>query len=326
MPKIDKIKEENLARLKDLIDQANTIAISAHINPDGDALGSSLSFRKSLYLYGKVAEVIEISEVDNYLKFLPELKQYKKPSYDEYDLFIIVDCSEFDRIDKAIDICKRSKNTVVIDHHEGGKIRADLNIIHPDSPATCELIYEIINRLSLPMDKDIATLLYAGLVTDTGRFLYSDISESTFYTAAALYKSGADYENIYMNLYQNKEISKLKFENYVLNQVEFNNSYALVGVEKKTCDKFSMQMGDSESIVNMLRDLKGIEVSCLIKEYDDGEYKISLRSKQWLDVSKIARENGGGGHIRASGFSIYGKSMDDALTTMRKILKEAIDE
>ena len=326
MPKIEKISQKELENLKKFIDEADTIAISAHINPDGDALGSALGLRKSLELYGKKSDVIKISEVDEYLKFLPQIDFYKNPSKKEYDLFIIVDCSEFDRIDKAIEICKRSKKVLVIDHHEGGSIKTDLNIIHSDSPASCELVYEIIKRLNLPIDKEIATLLYAGLVTDTGRFLYSNISELTFYTAADLYKIGADFEMIYKNLYQNKEISKLQFENHLLNKVEFKKPYALVGVSQKTCKDFGVQMGDSESVVNMLRDLKGIEVACLVKEYGENEFKISLRSKDYLDVSKIARDNGGGGHIRASGFTINIDSMDKALNIMRKILEEAIND
>lgn len=326
MPKIEKISQKELENLKKFIDEADTIAISAHINPDGDALGSALGLRKSLELYGKKSDVIKISEVDDYLKFLPQIDFYKNTSLEEYDLFIIVDCSEFDRIDKAIEICKKSKKVLVIDHHEGGSIKTDLNIIHSDSPASCELVYEIIKRLNLPIDKEIATLLYAGLVTDTGRFLYSNISELTFYTAAELYKIGADFETIYKNLYQNKEISKLQFENHLLNKVEFKKPYALVGVSQKTCKDFGVQMGDSESVVNMLRDLKGIEVACLVKEYGENEFKISLRSKDYLDVSKIARDNGGGGHIRASGFTINTDSMDKALNIMKKILEEAIND
>lgn len=326
MPKIEKISQKELENFKKFIDEADTIAISAHINPDGDALGSALGLRKSLELYGKKSDVIKISEVDDYLKFLPQIDFYKNPSKKEYDLFIIVDCSEFDRIDKAIEICKKSKKVLVIDHHEGGSIKTDLNIIHSDSPASCELVYEIIKRLNLPIDKEIATLLYAGLVTDTGRFLYSNISELTFYTAADLYKIGADFEMIYKNLYQNKEISKLQFENHLLNKVEFKKPYALVGVSQKTCKDFGVQMGDSESVVNMLRDLKGIEVACLVKEYGENEFKISLRSKDYLDVSKIARDNGGGGHIRASGFTINTDSMDKALNIMKKILEEAIND
>ncbi len=326
MPKIEKISQKELEKFKNFIDKANSIAISAHINPDGDALGSALGLRKSLELYGKKSEVIKISEVDDYLKFLPQLENYKEPSQKEYDLFIIVDCSEFDRIDKAIEICKKSKKVLVIDHHEGGSIKTDLNIIHSDSPASCELVYEIIKRLNLPIDKEIATLLYSGLVTDTNRFLYSNISELTFYTAADLYKIGADFEMIYKNLYQNKEISKLQFENHLLNKVEFKKPYALVGVSQKTCKDFGVQIGDSESVVNMLRDLKGIEVACLVKEYGENEYKISLRSKDYLDVSEIARNNGGGGHIRASGFTLNADSMDEALNKMRKILEEAIND
>lgn len=326
MPKIEKISQKELENFKKFIDEADTIAISAHINPDGDALGSALGLRKSLELYGKKSDVIKISEVDDYLKFLPQIDFYKNPSKKEYDLFIIVDCSEFDRIYKAIEICKKSKKVLVIDHHEGGSIKTDLNIIHSDSPASCELVYEIIKRLKLPIDKEIATLLYAGLVTDTGRFLYSNISELTFYTAADLYKIGADFEMIYKNLYQNKEISKLQFENHLLNKVEFKKPYALVGVSQKTCKDFGVQMGDSESVVNMLRDLKGIEVACLVKEYGENEFKISLRSKDYLDVSKIARDNGGGGHIRASGFTINTDSMDKALNIMKKILEEAIND
>ena len=326
MPKIEKISQKELENFKKFINEADTIAISAHINPDGDALGSALGLRKSLELYGKRSDVIKISEVDDYLNFLPQIDFYKNPSKKEYDLFIIVDCSEFDRIDKAIEICKKSKKVLVIDHHEGGSIKTDLNIIHSDSPASCELVYEIIKRLKLPIDKEIATLLYAGLVTDTGRFLYSNISELTFYTAADLYKIGADFEMIYKNLYQNKEISKLQFENHLLNKVEFKKPYALVGVSQKTCKDFGVQMGDSESVVNILRDLKGIEVACLVKEYGENEFKISLRSKDYLDVSKIARDNGGGGHIRASGFTINTDSMDKALNIMRKILEEAIND
>lgn len=326
MPKIEKISQKELENFKKFIDEADTIAISAHINPDGDALGSALGLRKSLELYGKKTDVIKISEVDDYLKFLPQIDFYKNPSKKEYDLFIIVDCSEFDRIDKAIEICKKSKKVLVIDHHEGGSIKTDLNIIHSDSPASCELVYEIIKRLNLPIDKEIATLLYAGLVTDTDRFLYSNISELTFYTAADLYKIGADFEMIYKNLYQNKEISKLQFENHLLNKVEFKKPYALVGVSQKTCKDFGVQMGDSESVVNTIRDLKGIEVACLVKEYGENEFKISLRSKDYLDVSKIAKDNGGGGHIRASGFTINTESMDKALNTMRKILEEAIND
>ena len=174
-----KISNGNLEKLKSLIDDADNIGIVSHVNPDGDNLGSSLAFARILRNYDKKTQVIGHDKIDDYLKFLPDLDYYTKDYEDSYDLLLILDVSEMDRIGDAIPVAKRSRKTAVIDHHLGGKIESDLNIIHPDSPATCELIYEIASRLELPIDKTSATLLYTGIVTDTGRFLYSNTSKYT---------------------------------------------------------------------------------------------------------------------------------------------------
>lgn len=318
---IKTISQEKIDKFKELIDNSQKIAISAHIDPDGDALGSSLSLRRSLEKYGKIAEVIKLSEIDDYLKFLPEIENYKDLSYDKYDLFIILDCSEFDRIDKAYKYVEKSKNTIVIDHHTGGKISADLNIINSKSPATCELLFEIMERLNLPMDEIIASLIYTGLVTDTGRFLYSNISENTFKIAGKLFSYGARTQEIYKNLYQNKPIKKMKFETEVLSQAKIFKNIAFASISADLCKKFDVQIGDSESIVNMLRDLETIELACILKEYGPKEFKISLRSKEYIDVSEIARNNGGGGHVRAAGFTINADNIEDANAKIEEILK-----
>lgn len=316
-----KIRDEQIKKFKDLVDKSKKIAISAHVNPDGDALGSSLSLRRSLELYGKEVDVIKVSDIDDYLGFLPELEYYKDNEDKDYDLFIILDCSEFDRIGSANLICQKTPKKIVIDHHVGGKISTDLDMIYSDSPATCQLVYEVIDRLNLPMDSTIASLLYTGIVTDTGRFMYSNVNKDTFDIAGKLLENGAEFQEIYKNLYQNKEISKLKFESEIISRVNFFDDKAFVAIDQKTCNKFGVQIGDSESIVNMLRDLKGIEVSCIIKEYSANEFKVSLRSKEKADVSKIARENGGGGHIRAAGFTIFDEDIEKASKKMIEILK-----
>ena len=146
--KLEKISKEHLDKFIAMVDEAETIAIASHVNPDGDNLGSSLALRRSLEKYGKDVEVIAIDTIDDYLKFLPELDQYKEASRDKYDLFIIVDCSEFDRIGHATEIARRSDKTIVMDHHVGGKINCDLNMIYDTSPATCEIVYEVIDRLN----------------------------------------------------------------------------------------------------------------------------------------------------------------------------------
>lgn len=319
-----KINNEKLLKLKELIDQAETIAIASHVNPDGDNIGSTLAFARSLRNYGKKCDVIGHDEIDNYLKFLPDLKYYSKDYKDSYDLFLILDCSELNRIGKAVSIAENSKKTAVVDHHVGGKIQSDLNIIVDDSPATCELVYEIIDRLDFPLDEITATLLFAGIVTDTGRFMYADVSENTFNIAGKLSTKGADMQFVYKNLYQSKPINVMKFENEMISNAEFfdDKVFSLASID--LVEKHKVQMGDAENVVNTLRDLEGIEISMLLKEYGENEYKISLRSKD-VDVSKVARENGGGGHIRASGFSIFEENLEKAKQKALEILKNIDD-
>ena len=320
--KKEKISKEKLDKFKELVDNAETIAIASHINPDGDNLGSTLALRKSLELYGKNVELLANDTIDDYLHFLPEKENYKEASREAYDLFMILDCSEFDRIgDSLTPIAKASKNTLVIDHHVGGGIDTDLNLIYDTAPATCELVFEIIERLDLPIDKDIASLIYTGLCTDTNRFLYSNVTEYTFYVAGRLLSLGADSEYIYRNLYQSKPMKVMKFQTEVISNAQFMDKKAYSIISKDLVKKHGVQMGDAETIVGMLRDIDEVEVSMILKEYDNGEYKVSLRSKD-VDVAKVARENGGGGHIKASGFSIFDDSLEAASEKAIAILKE----
>ena len=314
------ISNENIEKLKNLIDEAETIGVVSHVNPDGDNLGSSLGFARALRNYGKDTEVVGHDTIDNYLKFLPDLEFYEKNYKDSYDLLLILDASEIDRIGDAQPLASNSKKTAVVDHHLGGKITSDLNIIHPEAPATCQLIFEIIERLDLPLDKKTANLLFTGIVTDTGRFMYYDTNRETFEVAGRLLDAGANKENIYSALYQNKPIDVLKFETDLIANAEFmgDRVFALASIDK--VDEYGVQMGDSEHIVNILRDLEGISISMLVKEYGNGEYKVSMRSKG-IDISKTARENGGGGHANASGFSIFDDSLESAAAKARVILQ-----
>lgn len=316
-----RISKEHLDEFIKMVDEAKTIAIASHVNPDGDNLGSTLALRRSLEKYGKDIEVIAIDPIDDYLKFLPEIDQYKEASRDKYDLFMILDCSEFDRIGHATEIARNSDKTLVIDHHVGGKINCDLNMIYDTAPATCEIVYEIIDRLDLPMDETIGTLLFTGLCTDTGRFMYSNVSEYTFNAAGKLITSGVDYEYVYRNLYQSQPVSVMQFHNEIIANAKFFDQKAFAIASKDLVEKHGVQMGDAESIVNKLRDLKEVNVSMIVKEYDDGEYKVSMRSKT-ADVAAVARANGGGGHIKASGFSIFDESLEAACEKALEVLKE----
>lgn len=314
------ISSQNLEQLKNLIDEADEIGVVSHVNPDGDNLGSSLGLARALRNYGKSVDVLGHDSVDDYLKFLPDLEYYKTDYKNSYDLLLILDASEFDRIGDAQPVAHNSKKTAVIDHHLGGKITSDLNIIHSDAPATCQLVYEIVDRLDLPLDEKTASLLFTGIVTDTGRFMYYGTNRETFDIAGKLIDAGADKDFIYQALYQNKPIKTLKFETDLISNAEFMDNKVFAIASKEKVDEFDVQMGDSEHVVNILRDLEGIEVSMLLKEYGNGEYKVSMRSKD-IDIAKVARENGGGGHVNASGFTIFDDSLESAANKALEILK-----
>lgn len=317
-----KISKEKVDKFLELVDQAETIAIASHVNPDGDNLGSSLGLRRSLELYGKNVEVIGFDTIDDYLLFLPEIDHYKKPSRDSYDLFMFLDCSEFTRIgEKLGPVAKASRKSLVLDHHVGGSLKTDLDIVLDTAPATCQIVFELLDRLKLPIDRDVASLLYTGLCTDTNRFLYSNVTEYTFYMAGRLLSLGAESQYIYRNLYQSKPMKVMKFETEIIQNAIFFDKKAYSVVSKELVEKHGVQMGDAENVISLLRDIDEVEVAMLLKEYDNGEYKVSLRSKDY-DVSKIARANGGGGHIKASGFTIYAKCLDEAKNKAFDMLKE----
>lgn len=315
-----RIEQDKLEQLIKLIDEAETIGISSHVNPDGDNIGSTLGFARALRNHGKDVDVLGHDEIDDYLKFLPDLEYYSKNWKESYDLFFILDASEIERIGPTTQVALDSKKTCVIDHHVGGKIQTDLNIIVDTSPSCCELIYEVVDRLKLPMDETTATLLFTGIVTDTNRFLYSNVNELTMDIGGRLMTLGAETERVYINLYQSKPIKVMKFENDLISSAKFlgNKVFTVATIDK--VNEHGVQMGDAEHVVNMLRDLEGIDISMLIKEYGPREFKVSLRSKE-VDVSKTARENGGGGHIRASGFTIWADSLVEACEIGLDILK-----
>lgn len=316
------ISVDKLDKFKKMVDAAENIGIASHVNPDGDNLGSSLALRRSLENYGKDVDLVGWDSVDNYLKWLPDLKYYSKDYKDSYDLFIVLDSSDPIRIGSAIDIMEKSNKTIAVDHHIDGTIPGDLKIIDHTAPATCQLVYEILTRLGFPIDETTATLLFSGLVTDTGRFMLYNTNADTFRIAADLIDRGADKDFVYYNLYQNKPLNIFEFENELYNtaQIVDGNKYFAVASDELV-NKYSVQIADSEYVANTLRDVSGIELAMLVKEYGPEEFKVSLRSKN-IDVSEIARANGGGGHENAAGFTIYTDGgIEDATNRAFEILK-----
>lgn len=299
--------------LSDILKDKRTVAIGGHVHPDGDCTGACLG----LYMY-LLKEYPDL-KVDVYLEEIPQAYHLIEKTEDvkhqitagkQYDLFICLDCGDESRLGFSTPLYKDAKHTACIDHHVSNIAFADENYIVPDASSTSELIYTLLDKDRIT--RPIAEALYMGIVHDTGVFQYSCTSPETMEAGADLLKKGIDgskiidrtyYEKTYV---QNQLLGKALLESFML----LDKQCIVAVLEKKDLDFFEAESSDTEGIVSQLRLTKGVEVALFMYELDTHLFKVSLRSKEKVDVSVIAKFFGGGGHARAAGATITGTKYD----------------
>lgn len=312
MSDMSRINEVFITRLKQVVDKSKKICITGHVGPDGDSLGSMLALYKGLKQVHDNVIALAIDKVPDYLNFMPfldELTDIKK--VDETDTIILVDVASLDRIGDAVNLFEKARMRIVIDHHASNKGFSDLNLIKPHASSTCEIIYDLIRDLELKITPSIASLLYTGILTDTNRFLYESTDYNTLNAASNLLKLGANKDLIHYKLYQTGTMSSFKLNEKLVKETEFHkkNKIAYVYLSNQILEEIGANEEDVEDKINMIRDIVDVELSILVKDRD-GNLKISMRSKNHIDTSKIAIELGGGGHKRSAGFSYHGSESD----------------
>lgn len=293
-----------LESIKEKILNSTSIAILTHEHPDGDAIGSSLALMHGLKKIGKNVDVI-IPVVHNMYDILPgftEIKTYFNEDYN-YDLCIALDSSDLERLHVCKEIFEKTKNTIVIDHHITNQNFGDVNYVNAVASSTCQNLLVILAYLDIAISKDIATCIYAGILTDTGGFRYN-VQPETFEFAAMLLETGIDIAKLYRKLFDLTTETRTKLLGRALEKLEVlsNGRIAYTYITKTDEVELKTIDGDQENIVNYGRNIEGVEVSILVHEMENN-YKISLRSNEYLDVSLIATKFGGGGHMKAAGFS-----------------------
>lgn len=309
----------------ELINRYNNIYICSHIQPDGDSLGSILALAmaiKKLKKKGNI-NVVKVDNIPSYFNFLPNIDIIEEKDVNqEVELFIALDSSDKERLGIGAEFLSKAKAVINIDHHVTNEFFGDINIVLPSSGSTCEIVYKIIKYMDIEIDRDIATCLYTGINTDTGRFMYSNTTYETHMIVADLIKTGIDINDININIYQNVSIERTRLLLEALNQLELhdNGKVGVVVVTQEMLEKTKASMEDTEGIISFVMGINTIEAACLLKEVSYKEVKISLRSKKYVDVSKISAKFGGGGHIRAAGCTIN----DDLKTAKEMVLKEIL--
>ena len=315
-----------LDNIIDEIDKAKNIVIVTHEIPDGDAIGSSLALYTGLKQLGKDVDVV-IPEYSKTFEFLPNSKEIKKEGRNEnYDLAIALDCGDIKRLNGFANYFENANTKISIDHHSSNTMFADYNFVNPTSPACAQILVTVLEAMGVIINKEIGTCLLTGIITDTGGFKYKGVTAETFEFVAELLNKGVNVSDVYKKVMQ--IVSKAKFElmQKAINRLEFfeNGKITFTYVTKEDIEKSGASSNDHDGIVEMGRDIEGVEVSIFLRETDNG-YKISLRSNDYVNVSDICLIFGGGGHIRAAGGNItlpFEQAKAKIIEECKKHLKE----
>lgn len=301
------------------INQSKSVMIVTHTDPDGDAIGSMLAVYFALKGMNKKAEMYCRDEVPEIYKFLPGSGKIKnKLNGGKFDVAIAVDCGDSKRVDDGMDLKKMAATVINIDHHPDNTKFGDINLIEKISSVS-EILFGLLKNMKVRITRDIASCLYAGIMTDTGNFRYDYTTAETLRIAASLAEAGAEISRIAMAVYETKTLSSVRILGAAMYRLETSESgnVAWTVLPKQLMDSLGAKSEDLTGLVDQIRSVKGVEVAVLFREEDDG-IKVNFRSKFKVNVSEIAKDLGGGGHIRASGAILQG-TLDDV---KQKVLAE----
>ncbi|HWM63151.1 MAG TPA: bifunctional oligoribonuclease/PAP phosphatase NrnA [Solirubrobacterales bacterium] len=286
--------------------------LTAHEGPDGDALGSLLGTHHLLTQLGKDSVMFMAAKefpLPIEYRFLPLEEVFHEPPADMSDRTVVfLDCGNIDRM--PVDFLAEDGNLILnIDHHHDNTMFGDLNLVEVDASCTAEIVYELAVLLGAEITPEIASALYVGLVTDTGKFMYENANARTHRIAAELIEAGVSVDETYRRLYEHVPIEKLRLLSRALDGIQRHCDGVLVLAYITSADYEASGSGEemTEGIIDHLRSVEGAKAAALIRDLGDrgrSARKVSLRSSEGdVDVSAIARVHGGGGHKRAAGFS-----------------------
>lgn len=330
------VDEKKIKKLAHLLDGAKRIVITTHLSPDGDAMGSSLALARVLSEIGKDVAVIVPDQPLQQLMFLPGAKDvivgsryadFAAKLFAKADLIICLDFNELRRIDRLAPYVEASKAAkVMIDHHLHPGDFADVVISHPEMSSTCLLLFRILCRLELfgVIDKDAATCILAGMMTDTGNFAYNCNDPELYIVLAELLRKGADKEKLNVMLFGTFSEHCLRLRAYaMLRKLEvFHREHgALITLSRDELNRFHYTRGDTEGLVNQPLAIPGVDFSVFMRQESDC-IRVSMRSRGDFPVNILCSDYfGGGGHLNAAGGEYFG-TLDEAIEYFKSKLPE----
>ncbi|MBU2540992.1 MAG: bifunctional oligoribonuclease/PAP phosphatase NrnA [Candidatus Omnitrophica bacterium] len=319
-------KNNRLLNLKNLIENSSRFLLTTHINPEPDALGSELAFARLLKMFGKQVKIINNDKVPQRFKFMPGVNEVSVTgtSKIDFDVSVVLDCSDLGRIGKVRDFLHENKPIVNIDHHISNTRFGRLNLIDTQASSACEIIYEIFKNFELKIDKQTAMNLYCGILTDTGSFRYSNAGSKSFKIASELVSLGLDVNEIYRKVYRIDDVESAKIIGRLLQcaKTAFDGKVVYLAIPEDIYIEETLLKDLGEQALNTLRLIYGAKVFLLLRKSINNNYvRINLRSNCNVDVNKIASYFDGGGHARAASAKIEGNLSYAKKTILKEIGK-----
>jgi phosphoesterase RecJ-like protein len=318
-----------LKEIEDEISRHEKFLIASHRSPEADAIGSQLGLSRAMRQRGKQTILYNRDGVPKNLRFLKgsdSILQFDElpDEVKEAEVGIVVDCSNLDRLGDKGKRLFRDLPVINIDHHKDNTNFGDINYVETVA-ATTQIIADLIEYMGLKLDEPIATALYAGVIADTSSFQNENVSASLLHRAADLLEGGANARSVIVNLYEKEPFSKLKLLGEVLATARIEDRIVWAEITPELIEKAGATQEDTEGIIGKLRTTEGARVACLFKKLPEDSIKVSLRSKDGVDVSKVASKFGGGGHRVAAGCMVDG-SMEEVEEKVLGVIKSLMNE
>ncbi|HOV78724.1 MAG TPA: bifunctional oligoribonuclease/PAP phosphatase NrnA [Bacillota bacterium] len=301
----------NMAEIAEAIKRSQNVLICGHITPDGDSLGSILALGLSLEKLGKKVTMAGPDPVPAIYDFLPGASRFRtgSPPEDKFDTLIVLDCSVPERLGEGYrELLERDLVVINIDHHAGSVSFGTYRYVDRLTASVGEIIFELLDMLGIEITLEAAICLYTAIVTDTGSFQFENTTPDTHRRVARLLEIGVPAARINVKLYEEKPRESVLLLGAALNTLSFSpcGKVCWMTVDRELIKKSGAEDEHTEGLVNYARSIRGVLVGLLFHEISENKYKISFRSKEPLDVNKIAAVFGGGGHSKAAGCVLQG--------------------
>lgn len=322
------MKPLNLIKKK--IIQSSSFVVATHISPEADAIGSQLAMYRLLQNLNKKVKLVLDDKIPPNLDFFPDIKKIRSPSdYKlnpaEYDALIVLDTPSVSRLGKLEELITEFNLVINIDHHVSNTRYGDIVWVEDDRSSTGEMLYDLYKIFRVRLDYKSALYIYSAIITDSGCFRHAGTSPRTHKIAADLLELGIKPYWVYSQIYERNTLNKIRILGICLENVHEDNGIVWVEITEKMLKKYKTQREDVEGVIDFLRTIQKAEVAVVFQEVEGG-VKVTFRSRNpHIDVNKIAKYFGGGGHKMASGCKLAG-NLRDVRERVIKVIKKFINK